>query len=143
MALLLVALFVVVPAVEIYVLLQVGHAIGAPATVALLLADAALGAALSRREGRKAWRALRTALLEQRLPAREVVDGALVVLGGAFLLTPGFVTDVIGVLCLLPPTRAILRRALTGMATRRLLGRSQPSGPLSYEVVEGEVLREQ
>ena len=53
MALLLVALFVVVPAVEIYVLLQVGHAIGAPATVALLLADAALGAALSRREGRR------------------------------------------------------------------------------------------
>ncbi len=143
MALLLVALFVVVPAVEIYVLLQVGHAIGAPATVALLLADAALGAALSRREGRKAWRALRTALLEQRLPAREVVDGALVVLGGAFLLTPGFVTDVIGVLCLLPPTRATLRRALTGMATRRLLGRSRPSGPLSYEVVEGEVLHEQ
>jgi len=143
MALLLVALFVVVPAVEIYVLLQVGHASGAPATVALLLADAALGAALSRREGRKAWRPLRTALLEQRLPAREVVDGALVVLGGAFLLTPGFVTDVIGVLCLLPPTRAILRRALTGMATRRLLGRSQPSGPRSYEVVEGEVLREQ
>ena len=143
MALLLVALFVVVPAVEIYVLLQVGHAIGAPATVALLLADAALGAALSRREGRKAWRALRTALLEQRLPAREVVDGALVVLGGAFLLTPGFVTDVMGVLCLLPPTRATLRRALTGMATRRLLGRSRPSGPLSYEVVEGEVLHEQ
>ena len=72
-----------------------------------------------------------------------MVDGALVVLGGAFLLTPGFVTDVIGVLCLLPPTRATLRRALTGMATRRLLGRSRPSGPLSYEVVEGEVLREQ
>jgi len=87
MALLLIALFVVVPAVEIYVLIQVGHAIGAAATVALLLADAALGAALSRREGRKAWRALRTALAEQRLPAREVVDGALVVLGGAFLLT--------------------------------------------------------
>jgi len=143
MALLLIALFVVVPAVEIYVLIQVGHAIGAPATVALLLADAALGAALSRREGRKAWRALRTALLEQRLPAREVVDGALVVLGGAFLLTPGFVTDVIGVLCLLPPTRAILRRALTGVATRRLLGRTRPSGRPSYDVVEGEVLREQ
>ena len=143
MALLLIALFVVVPAVEIYVLIQVGHAIGAAATVALLLADAALGAALSRREGRKAWRALRTALAEQRLPAREVVDGALVVLGGAFLLTPGFVTDVIGVLCLLPPTRAILRRALTGVATRRLLGRTRPSGRPSYDMVEGEVLREQ
>ncbi len=146
MALLLVVLFIVVPAVEIYVLIQVGQAIGALPTVALLLIDALLGAALSRREGRKAWRALRTALDEQRLPAREVVDGALVVLGGAFLLTPGFVTDVIGVLCLLPPTRALLRRSLTGLATRRLrtattrrTGRARPP----YNVVEGEVLREE
>ncbi len=146
MALLLVVLFIVVPAVEIYVLIQVGQAIGALPTVALLLVDALLGAALSRREGRKACRALRTALDAQRLPAREVVDGALVVLGGAFLLTPGFVTDVIGVLCLLPPTRALLRRSLTGLATRRLLaattrrtGRARPP----YNVVEGEVLREE
>jgi len=68
------------------------------------------------------------------------------VLGGAFLLTPGFVTDVIGVLCLLPPTRALLRRSLTGLATRRLrtattrrTGRARPP----YNVVEGEVLREE
>ena len=118
---LLLLLFVAVPAAEIYVLIQVGQAIGALPTVLLLVADALVGAWLSRREGRRAWRALQEAIVAHRVPAKEVADGALVVLGGAFLLTPGFLTDVIGVLCLLPPTRALLRRALTRVVARRLL----------------------
>ena len=121
MPLLVVLAFLVVPVVELYVIITVGQAIGVLPTVALLLADALLGAALFRREGRRAWQALRVALSEQRVPGREVADGALVVLGGALLLTPGFVTDVFGLLCLLPPTRAVLRRLLTGLATRHLL----------------------
>ena len=121
MLVVLVVLFLVVPALELYVLIQVGQAIGALATVLLLVADSLLGAWLVRREGRAAWRALRQALDERRLPAREVTDGALVVLGGSLLLTPGFVTDVAGVLCLLPPTRALLRRLLVRRVARRLL----------------------
>jgi UPF0716 protein FxsA len=128
MPLLLLLLFVVVPVVEIWVIVQVGQVIGIVPTLVLLLADAVLGTWLFRREGRKAWEALRLAIAERRVPAKEVADGALVVLGGAFLLTPGFVTDVVGVLCLLPPTRAMLRHALTGFARRRLIGRSRPSG---------------
>ena len=123
MPLLLLVVFVVVPIVEIWVIVQVGQAIGIVPTLVLLLADAVLGTWLFRREGRRAWVALREAIAAYRVPAKEVADGALVVLGGAFLLTPGFVTDVVGVLCLLPPTRAVLRRALTGLVRARLIGR--------------------
>jgi UPF0716 protein FxsA len=118
--LLLLFLFVVVPIVEIWVIVQVGQAIGIVPTLVLLLADAVLGTWLFRRAGRKAWDALRDAIAARRAPAKEVADGALVVVGGAFLLAPGFITDVVGVLCLLPPTRALLRRALTGLVRRRL-----------------------
>lgn len=151
MPLLLVLLFVAVPAAEIYVLIQVGQVIGAVPTVLLLVADALLGAWLSRREGRKAWLALQEAISAHRVPAKEVADGALVVVGGAFLLTPGFLTDVIGVLCLLPPTRAVLRRLLTRVLARRLLPSGLPTGrrraarprrgtEVPGRVVEGEVL---
>jgi UPF0716 protein FxsA len=123
MPLLLLIAFVVVPIVEIWVIVQVGQAIGIVPTLVLLLADAVLGTWLFRREGRRAWVALREAIAAHRVPAKEVADGALVVLGGAFLLTPGFVTDAVGVPCLLPPTRAVLRRALTGLVRARLIGR--------------------
>ena len=122
MPLILLAVFIVVPLVELYVLIQVGQAIGILPTLAILLVDAILGTWLFRTQGRKTWQAFRLALVERRLPAVEVADGALVIVGGAFLLTPGFVTDVIGLLCLLPPTRAALRKTLTGFATRRLGG---------------------
>ncbi|MDQ1709009.1 MAG: protein FxsA, partial [Frankiaceae bacterium] len=112
-------LLLVVPIVEIYVLLQVGHAIGALATVGLLIAMSVLGAWLIKREGARAWRAFTSAAGSGRLPAREVADGALVLLGGALLLTPGFVSDVVGLLCILPPTRALLRRVLMSYITRR------------------------
>jgi UPF0716 protein FxsA len=145
MPLLLLVAFIVVPAVEIYVLIQVGQLIGVVPTVLLLIADAILGTWLFKREGRKAWRALTEAIAARRVPAKEVADGALVVLGGAFLLTPGFVTDVVGVLCLLPPTRALLRRALTGVVSARLLGPTAPAvkrGRASYRggVVDGTVV---
>jgi UPF0716 protein FxsA len=121
--LLLLLLFVVVPVVEIWVIVQVGQAIGVVPTLLLLLSDAVVGTWLFRREGRRAWAALREAIAAGRVPAKEVADGALVVVGGAFLLSPGFVTDVVGLLCVLPPTRAFLRRALTGVVRVRLLRR--------------------
>jgi UPF0716 protein FxsA len=121
--LLLLLLFVVVPVVEIYVIIQVGQLIGVVPTIVLLVADAVLGTWLFRREARRTWSAFREALAAHRVPAKEVADGALVILGGAFLLTPGFVTDAIGLLCVLPPTRAVLRRALTEVVRRRLIVR--------------------
>jgi UPF0716 protein FxsA len=121
----LLVLFVVIPLVEIYVIIQVGQAIGALWTIALLVADSVLGSILMRSQGRAAWRRFNEAVAAGRVPAREVLDGVLVIFGGALLLTPGFVTDVFGLLFLLPPTRAVIRRVLV----RRVAGRLVVSGP--------------
>jgi UPF0716 protein FxsA len=119
--LLLLVLFVVVPILEIYVIIQVGQAIGAWWTIALLIADSIVGSMLMRSQGRAAWKRFQLALAEGRMPAREVVDGVLVIFGGAFLLTPGFCSDVVGALLLLPPTRAVIRRVIVRRFSFRIL----------------------
>ena len=128
-ALLVVAL-VVVPLVELYLLIQVGQVVGAAWTIVALVLVSLLGGYLLRREGRRTWAAFRDASVRGTVPAAEVADGALVLLGGALMLTPGFLTDVVGLACVLPPSRRVLRRSLTSYATRRLLrgGRGRP-GP--------------
>jgi UPF0716 protein FxsA len=117
--LLLILLFIVVPIAELYVIIQVGQEIGVLWTIALLIADSVLGSMLMRSQGRAAWRRFNAAIAEGRVPAREVLDGVLVIFGGALLLTPGFITDVFGLIFLLPPTRAIVRRLLTRSALGR------------------------
>ena len=131
---LLVALFIVVPIVELYVIIQIGSLIGVWPTVALLLADALLGSLLLRHQGRGAWRRFNLALAEHRFPGREVADGLLIAIGGTLLLTPGFVTDIVGLVFLIPPTRAIVRRLLRGFVGRRFVvvsgpGPSSPTAP--------------
>src|SRR4051794_13290820 len=118
---LLVGLFIVVPLVELYVIIQVGQAIGVWWTLGLLVADSVLGSMLMRSQGRIAWRRFQVAVSEGRVPAREVLDGVLVIFGGAFLLTPGFVTDIAGAVLLVPPTRAVVRRILARRFTFSLL----------------------
>jgi UPF0716 protein FxsA len=118
--LLLVALFIVVPLLEIYVIIQVGGAIGTGPTVAILLADSVLGAVLLRSQGRGAWVRFNRALAESRMPAKEVFDGVLIIFGGALLLTPGFITDVVGLLLLIPPSRALVRAASRRLVVGRL-----------------------
>jgi UPF0716 protein FxsA len=115
----LVLLFIVVPIVELYVIIQVGELIGLWPTLALLLADALLGSLLLRHQGRGAWRRFNAALAERRFPGREVADGLMIAIGGTLLLTPGFVTDIFGFFLLIPPTRALARRAMRGFVTRR------------------------
>ena len=115
----LVLLFIAVPIAEIYVIIQVGQAIGPWWTIALLIADSILGSMLMRSQGRAAWRRFNEALGAGRPPAREVLDGVLVIFGGAFLLTPGFISDIFGLIFLLPPTRALARRFIVGAVLRR------------------------
>ena len=122
MGLLLVLAFIVMPIVELYVIIQVGQSIGVLETVVLLLAVAFLGSWLVKREGLRTWAAFLGAMRERRVPAKEVADGALVILGGALLLTPGFVTDVVGLLLVLPPTRAMVRGTVSTRLARRMGG---------------------
>jgi UPF0716 protein FxsA len=117
----LVALFIVVPIVELYVIIQIGSLIGVWPTIALLLADAVLGSLLLRHQGRSAWRRFNAALAERRFPGREVADGLLIAVGGTLLLTPGFVTDILGAIFLIPPTRALVRRLLRGYMGKRFM----------------------
>jgi UPF0716 protein FxsA len=139
--------FLVVPILELWVLIQVGQAIGVGWTLVLLVADSIFGTWLIKREGGKAYAALRSALESGRMPHRELADGALIVLAGALMLSPGFVTDVFGVLLLLPFTRPLGRRALTALVARRVTvvaarhGRAaERPGPGDDSVVRGEVI---
>ena len=120
MPFLLVALFIAVPIAELAVIIRVGDAIGVWWTIAILVADSVLGSLLMRSQGRAVWRRFNTALQSGRPPAREVADGVLVIFGGALLLTPGFITDIFGLLLLLPPTRAVIRRVFLREAMRRI-----------------------
>jgi UPF0716 protein FxsA len=132
MPLLLVALFILVPIAELAVIIQVGQAIGVWWTIAILIADSVLGSLLMRSQGRAAWRRFNEALRAGRVPAREVADGVLVIFGGALLLTPGFLSDIVGLLFLLPPTRALIRRVFLRQAMKRItvsmVGVQPPSG---------------
>lgn len=120
MPILLVALFIIVPIAELAVIIQVGQEIGVWWTIAILVADSILGSLLMRSQGRLAWRRFNDALRSGRVPAREVADGVLVIFGGALLLTPGFLSDIFGILFLLPPTRAVIRRVFLREAMKRI-----------------------
>jgi UPF0716 protein FxsA len=136
--------FVVVPLVEIYVLIQVGQVIGPWWTILLLVLDSLLGSWLIKREGGRAWQGLRTALQTGRMPARELADGALILVGGTLMLSPGFVTDAFGILLILPFTRPVARRLLTRVVAQRLLSRNarRPGPGSGGSVVRGEVVDE-
>ena len=134
----LILLFIVLPLAELYVILKVGDAIGAVWTILLLAADSLIGALLLRSQGRSVWRRFNTALAEGKMPHREVMDGVLVIFGGAFLITPGFITDVIGLLLLLPPTRSLIRsQAVRRLGRRVVIGVTTRPGrrrPRDYDV---------
>jgi len=121
---------VLVPVIEIAVLIAVGKTIGLGWTILALLLLTLLGTWLMRREGARTWKALREASATGSMPSREIADGALVLIGGAFLLLPGFVSDVIGLFFVLPFTRVFARRLLEAFIASRVLVRMPfPSGP--------------
>jgi UPF0716 protein FxsA len=117
----LLAVFILLPLAELYVILEVvGPWLNWYGTVALLLADSVIGTLLFRSQGRTVWRRFNEVLAEGGMPHREVLDGVLIVFGGAFLITPGFITDIAGLVLLIPPTRSIVRRALARRLGRRV-----------------------
>ena len=116
----LVVLFIGVPFAEIYVLLQVGQAVGVVNTLALLVLISVVGAWLAKREGLGVLRRMQRSIDNGRVPGAELVDGFLILLAGALMLTPGFLTDILAILLLLPPVRAVVRRELRRRIARRI-----------------------
>lgn len=108
----LLLIFIVVPIVELAVIIQVGQAIGVLNTIALLLLVSFVGSWLVKREGMAVWRRFRDQVDNGQVPGKEIADGVMILLAGALLISPGFVTDILGVLLLLPPVRAVVRAAL-------------------------------
>jgi UPF0716 protein FxsA len=121
-----VALIVFVVA-ELFAIVEVGRAIGALDTVALLILVSVVGASLMRRVGLGVWRRAQSRVQAGEVPGQEIVDGVLVLAGGALLAVPGFISDVLGLLLFLPPVRAAVRR----VALRRLRRRA------SVAIIEG------
>ncbi len=105
----LVLLFLVVPVVELYIIVQVASGIGVLETLGLLILVSIVGAWMVRAQGLGALRRVQSQLANGQVPGRELVDGFLILFAGALMLTPGFLTDAFGLLLLIPPTRAIVR----------------------------------
>lgn len=136
--------FLVVPFVEIYLLLQVGGVIGAFPTVLLVVFTAALGAWLLRRQGFATWQRFQTNLAQGTIPAYEMIEGPILLVGGALLLTPGFFTDALGFACLIPSLR---RRIAQYIIEHHLLMTTygngiNPAQSRRQDIIEGEFTKE-
>jgi len=116
----LLTIFILVPILELSLLLRIGSKIGFEATLAIILLTAFIGAILTRTQGSKALSSFRNALAAGKLPHREALDGLLILLAGAVLLTPGFLTDTAGFLLLFAPTRAAIRTRLSTYLKKRI-----------------------
>ncbi len=117
---LLIVLFIAVPIIELAVIIQVGQALGVLNTIGLLLLVSFVGAWLVKREGMGVWRRFRRQVDQGVVPARELADGVMIIFAGALLMTPGFVTDLLGLCLLLPPVRAAIRSATLARLTHRI-----------------------
>jgi UPF0716 protein FxsA len=141
MAPLILILLLVVPLVELWVIVSVAKAVGVVETILLLIVVSSVGAWLLKQQGMTTWRRLQSNLRRGAMPAEEVTDGALILLGGALLLTPGFVTDVVGLVLLLPPSRVAVKRAFRGafgLWLWKRVGLERPRRPAEARVVKVE-----
>jgi UPF0716 protein FxsA len=130
-------LLILWPVAEVFVAIKVAEAIGVLFTVLLLIAGVPLGVWLTRAEGRTAWRRLSAAVAAGRPPGREVIDGALVLIGGILFIVPGFITDVIGLLLLVAPSRSVAGAAIArNVQSRLVVAATRFSGapPSRYDV---------
>lgn len=136
---LFILLFLAVPLVELYILIQVGQVIGALPTIALCIFTAVAGGLLLRYQGLQTLFRAQATLARRELPAVEMFEGVGLALGGLLLMTPGFITDAAGLICLLPWTRRGAVRAVLRRLQAR--GRTPPGGPSSHQTIEGEFRR--
>jgi UPF0716 protein FxsA len=138
---LLFVLLIVIPIAELYFIVQVGQSIGILPTLLLLIAMSVIGAQLLKREGMATWRRLQEAMRQGRVPTREATDGALILFGGALLLTPGFLTDIVGLIFVLPPTRAMVKGGFRKLLGAWAIKRMGPAGYVAGRVYDTKVTR--
>ena len=134
----LILIFILVPSLELYLLIKLGGIIGAGWTILLVLVTAVLGGLLLQQQGLSTWARAQRSLNHGEIPATEMFEGVILLVGGVLLLTPGLLTDAVGVLCLLPPSR----RLMVAMVLRRVTvrqARQQSAG----RVLDGEYRREE
>lgn len=137
---LLLLLILLIPVVEVYVFVQVSHQLGFLTTLGVLVLVSLLGAWLVKYEGIAVWQRLQQQLAVGNVPTNEIIDGFLVLLAGALLLTPGFVTDALGIVLLLPPVRAGVRSLARRRYTKQVrIIRATHPGPIHD--VSGEETR--
>ncbi|MGR8935531.1 MAG: FxsA family protein [Gammaproteobacteria bacterium] len=139
----LLLLFLAVPFVEIYILLQVGALLGALPTIFLVVLTAVLGAWLLRKQGFATWRRFQDSMARGEIPAYEIIEGPILLVGGALLLTPGFFTDILGFICLIPAMRRKIAAAIIEKYLFVQSGTFGQEGPASRpHVIEGEFKKE-
>lgn len=131
---LLVVLFLAMPFVELAVIVGAADAIGLGPTILLLVAVSVAGAYLMKYEGVGVVRRIQAQLDRGEIPTAELVNGALILFAGALMLTPGFLTDIFGIFLLVPPTRALVRKALVARFTSKILATTGPFGPVGGQV---------
>ncbi len=124
----LLLLFTVVPIVELVLLIQIGRVIGFFPTLAIVLVTGALGASLARSQGLATLQKVQQEMAEGRVPAGALLEGLLILLAGALLITPGLLTDLTGFLLLVPPLRAALQRTVARAIRRRMQAQGAPGG---------------
>jgi UPF0716 protein FxsA len=138
---LLLLLLLVVPIAELYVIVQVGQEIGVLPTILLLVAVSLTGAYLLKREGLATWRRFQTQMSEGRMPTSEAADGALILFGGALLLTPGFLTDIVGLVFILPATRGAVKGGFRKLAGGWAIKRMGPAGYVGGKIYDTQVTK--
>jgi UPF0716 protein FxsA len=116
----LLLLFIIVPVIELILLIEIGQLIGTLPTIALIIFTGALGAFLARRQGVQVILRMRSELQAGQLPASSIFDGVIILVAGAFLITPGILTDTVGFLCLVPATRRVIKRAIWSRMERAI-----------------------
>ena len=142
-----IVLFLVIPIIEIYFLIQVGAIIGALPTILLVVSTAVIGAFLLRQQGLSTLARFQNNLASGRLPAEELIEGVLLAVGGALLMTPGFVTDAMGFFCLIPFTRKAFAKYIMSRSSMQMhssmggFSSSHAAGADNNDVYEGEFVR--
>lgn len=135
------SLLILVPIAELYVIVQVGQEIGIFFTLVLLISVSILGAYLLKREGAATWRRVQEQMARGKVPTAEATDGALILMGGALLLTPGFLTDIVGLLFVFPVSRAAVKKGVRKLMGGWIVKRMGPAGYAGAKIYETSASR--